>query len=277
MGARVIVGVDGSKPALVAVRWAAAEARLRGAELVALRVHDPDGAPADPHAAAGASDGLLAAVAGDSVTVRDVTGSPAVELTAACAPADVLVVGSRGRSALPGIALGSVARGCVARASCPVVVIRVAEEHGHRRVVVGLDTSGASRRALRVAAEEAALRSAPLHAVHVVHWDELGVEMVEPTTAALLDWGRQLVDQELGRARVRATAVVAHGHPPEEMVEQSAHAALLVLGTRGRNPLSGLLGSVSDRCVQETQCPLMLVPAGRDRIGDDAGANGRAQ
>jgi nucleotide-binding universal stress UspA family protein len=49
------------------------------------------------------------------------------------------------------------------------------------RVVVGMDGSGHSRQALRVAAEEARLRDAALDVVHAVHWDNIGAELLTPT------------------------------------------------------------------------------------------------
>jgi len=68
---------------------------------------------------------------------------------------------------LAGLLLGSVSRACVSHAPCPVVVVRPQPDHArsHGRVIVGVDMSGHSRQALRIAAEEARLRGAALQPV----------------------------------------------------------------------------------------------------------------
>jgi nucleotide-binding universal stress UspA family protein len=265
---RVVVGFDGSQGASVALAWAAGEARLHGAGLVALTVLSEQ--PREP-----VSEEVLNPV--DELgpvrrTVEEITHGAAVfrydigdavaELTSACTDADLLVVGSRGRSRFSGLLLGSASRGCLYHAPCPVAVVRPGTPTGPppRRVVVGIDASDAARLALRVAAEEARLRGAALHAIHAVHWDRLGVELVAPAAAQLVAWGRQLVADELAHSGVAARPVVIHGHAADVLVRHSRHAELLVLGSRGRSPLAGtLLGSTSDHCAQHAMCPVIVV------------------
>jgi nucleotide-binding universal stress UspA family protein len=120
--------------------------------------------------------------------------------------------------------------------------------------------SNTSRQALRVAAEEARIRAAGLHAVHAVHWDSVGGEWITPTTEQLVEWGQKLVEAELVRTDVAARTVIIHGKPRDVLVRHSAHADLLVLGARGRGSLAAmLLGSVSDYCAQHAHCPVMIV------------------
>jgi nucleotide-binding universal stress UspA family protein len=127
-------------------------------------------------------------------------------------------------------------------------------------VVVGVDGSGRARQALRVAAEEARLRSAALDVVHVVHWDNIGTELLTPTVERLLGWGDKLVGAELAGTGVAGTPSVEHGYPGEVLVRHSAEADLLVLGSRGHNPVSGLLlGSTSEHCARHGHCPVMVV------------------
>ncbi len=138
---RVVVGVDGSPPAELALRWAIREARLWDAELVAVT-----GVPLT--AGAGALAWLPAAVDHDQVlqdvasaldvlidrvaaedpgapaikrTVRDGTGAQL--LTEASEKTDLLVVGSRGRGGFTSLLLGSTSQAVLHHAHCPVMVI----------------------------------------------------------------------------------------------------------------------------------------------------------
>lgn len=149
MAGTIVVGVDGSAASLEALRWAAEEARLRGARVVALHawVFVPAAPIGDP--------GMIAIPAGDlvgqleaeteaartevAVAVAQVFGpepdveveqrltesEPGEALVAESESADLVVVGSHGRSGLRAAILGSVSRHVVEHARCPVVVVRV--------------------------------------------------------------------------------------------------------------------------------------------------------
>lgn len=259
---RVIAGFDGSPVAVAALAWAAEEARLHGAPLVTVTVsreRTEESAAADALAALRRS---VADVVGDGVAeVRCVPGSPAAEITAACTPADLLVVGTRGGSALAGVLLGSVSRACLHHAPCPVTVVPAAERRErHNRVIAAVDGSEPARHALRAAAVEAELRGAELRVVHAVYWEHLGVEMITPTPQELVSWGERLVADELAATGVDAAAEVVYGHPKQILVRSAEGADLLVLGHRSRNPLAGLLlGSTSEHCARHAPCPVMIV------------------
>ena len=278
MTQRVVVGIDGSDAAAAALCWAVAEARLREAELVAWTIEQP-GQASTPQVSAATLHQLAD---GYPMEVRHGYGDPAEELVSACGGADLLVVGSRGHSALAGLLLGSVSRAAVSHARCTVVVVRPLpdEQRPRGRVLVGVDMSGHSREALRIAAEEARLRGADLHVVHAVHWDSTGTELITPTRQQLVGWGRDLVAAELAATGVQARPVVVYGHATDVLVRHSAHADLLVLGARGRGSLAGvLLGSTSGHCAQHARCPVMIVhparPAAHPRV-DSAVLRGEA-
>ncbi len=173
----VVVGVDGSEQVRHAVRWGAREAQLRRQPLRLIATHP--GLADDSGFFAGRPDVLadqresavialaqaqtLAEVAlGDSATVQVhaelVEGMPIPTLLRAARSATMLVVGSRGLSALSANLIGSVTYAMVGHAACPVVVIPkvtwspVLRED--RAVAVGVDGSPTSELAVAIAFAE---------------------------------------------------------------------------------------------------------------------------
>ncbi|MFA1545887.1 universal stress protein [Actinomadura chokoriensis] len=132
----VVVGVDGSAGSLEALGPAFDEARLRGAELVALVAWPPD---AEPGPAPLVDAEGLREFAGErlarlvapwrekypDVPVRTevVTGAPREVLLGAAREARLLVVGSRGLGGFRGLLLGSVSHALLHHAACPVAVV----------------------------------------------------------------------------------------------------------------------------------------------------------
>lgn len=264
---RVVVGFDGSPSAAAALRWAIAETRLHQARLTVWTILDH---PRDRSGGAGGESAELPTeiLHAASVITADVPadhrfghGSAAAELVRASAGAGMLILGTRGRSAATDLLLGSVSRACTHAAQCPVAIIRPEPEPArpHNMVVVGVDASPHSRRALTVAAEEARLRGAALYAIHAVHWDRIGHGLVAPTSRELLGWGKQLLETELSEAQVKARPLVIHGRASDVLVRHSKAADLLVVGARGRNPLTNLLlGSTSAHCAHHAHSPIIV-------------------
>jgi nucleotide-binding universal stress UspA family protein len=136
---RIVVGVDGSSYSQEALRWALGQARLTGQPVEAviswnIPVDYSIGA-AGPlmtfdweEVATSTVQETVAKVVdpsdADRVSQRVVMGHPAKVLLDAAADADLLVVGSRGRGGFTGMLLGSVSQHVIARAACPVVVVR---------------------------------------------------------------------------------------------------------------------------------------------------------
>ncbi len=274
---RVVVGIDGSKDAAAALEFAVTEARLHSAELEVWGVLEPSPHGLDESEAVADEERFLKELRGvvdglgadASSHFRVGRGGPAAVLSAACADADLLVVGSRGRGPVAGLLLGSVSRAVLHHAPCSVVVVRpeAPATTSRGRVVVGVDTSHHARHALRVAEREARVRGAELHAVHAVHWDHVGAELIDPTAEQLVSWGENLVRTELEATGVVAHSVVAPGTPSDVLVQHSGEADLLVVGSRGHSPLAGMaLGSTSAHCVRHAASPVMVVrPGDADR------------
>jgi nucleotide-binding universal stress UspA family protein len=146
---RIVVGVDGSPGSLEALRWALAEAGLRGAEVRVVHawmvplidavpepwaIGSPTLGPSEDqvheHLEAAARKVLDASMEearpadpGVEIEGELPEGRPAAALLAAAQDADLLVVGSRGRGGFAGLLLGSVSAQCVHHAPCPVVVV----------------------------------------------------------------------------------------------------------------------------------------------------------
>ncbi|MFD7494495.1 universal stress protein [Streptomyces sp. NPDC059832] len=136
-------------------------------------------------------------------------------------------------------------------------------------VVVGVDGSEGSLRALDWAAAEAARSRLPLRIVHASLWEHY--EGLRPTA----DSGRppeQILAEHLvasARDRVRdlspGVSVVADVQPEDPvaaLVRESHEAALVVLGSRGRGRIAGmLLGSVGLALAGRSHCPVVVIPA----------------
>jgi nucleotide-binding universal stress UspA family protein len=142
-------------------------------------------------------------------------------------------------------------------------------------ILVGLDGSHYSERALEWAAREAALRHAPLRvlAVHTVPvgWSGRGVpdpvdnELLVGTKAS----AQELTDKVLagiGSARPDGVTVDAvNGIPADVLLQASEDADMIVLGARGGGGFSRLrLGGVSDQVAHHAHCPVVIIPH-RDR------------
>jgi nucleotide-binding universal stress UspA family protein len=169
------------------------------------------------------------------------------------------------------------------------------------RIVVGVDASPGALRALGWAADEARLRLATLQVVHAYHAQALAAPLYFPSREALPGQAaaagvappeeemqdtleqraefqeavrRQAEDllegllHEVGEAVEGADVqrtVVEDRNPAEALVELSADADMLVVGSRGRGGFTSLLlGSVSHAAVLHALCPVVVIPPGAE-------------
>ena len=137
---KIVVGVDGSKCSLTALRWAAREAYSHGAELFPIAVapvppvtYPYGGHPAglDPQYLPGLRAELEQTVTdvigtdpGFKVLPAAVQGNPAKVLIDLSEEADLVVVGTRGHGGFAGKLLGSVSRDVATHAACTAVIVR---------------------------------------------------------------------------------------------------------------------------------------------------------
>ena len=129
-------------------------------------------------------------------------------------------------------------------------------------IVVGYDGSPAARSALQWAAESAVCHWVPLRLVYA----EPGVSRVKPAAdprrlppAALIARGVEQARARCG-GKVPVTGVLVDGVAAKVLAEQSQRARMLVLGSRGRGGLAGLLaGSVSAAVASRARCPVVVL------------------
>ncbi|WP_107058132.1 universal stress protein [Streptomyces globisporus] len=149
---------------------------------------------------------------------------------------------------------------------------------GVSRVVVGVDGSPSSYAALRWAVRQAWRTGATLDVVGV--YDVPGATgWSEPPVDAAFE-GEQAakaLSEELDSVLSRLGEVppleqhVVRGNPAEVLIEASARAELLVVGSRGRGGFASLLlGSVSQQCAVHASCPVVIVRADAPEEADSA-------
>ena len=137
-------------------------------------------------------------------------------------------------------------------------------------IVVGVDGSAGSIRALRFAIEEARLRHAELRVVNAWHIPPAVYGAGMAPAGVDLDEFRQLAESALGKSiddagaagsGVTVTPILREGQPAEVICEEAKNADLVVVGTRGLGGFRGLvLGSVSQQVAHHAPCPVVVVP-----------------
>ncbi|MET7833670.1 universal stress protein [Micromonospora sediminicola] len=280
----ILVGYDGSTDASVALDWALDEAGRSGRPVRLAYVFEwltvagwigPGVAPGvwPDETARRQVEELVRKAAADAAAERPgltvhgevFDGPPALVLQERSAEAGMLVLGSRGHGGFGGLLAGSTAVSVTAHAHCPVVVVRDGQAATSGPVVVGSDGSPSALRALGFAVERAAQRDVPLRVLRA--WEPPGDRWVPPdfdpeetaateraaAEAELAPWRESFPDVPVEIEAVPGSAAAL-------LVEASRPAQLVVVGSRGRGGLRGmLLGSVSQQLIQHAHCPVAVV------------------
>ena len=137
-------------------------------------------------------------------------------------------------------------------------------------IVVGVDGSGHSRKALERAAAEAVAHGASLTVltVHQAVRDVYGSASHYTDDAALTDKAKEAAQAEtdqvlaaLGSQPASVTVTAMHGLPVDELIKASQGADMLVLGRRGFGGFARLtMGSVTSQVAHHAHCPVLIVP-----------------
>jgi nucleotide-binding universal stress UspA family protein len=140
---------------------------------------------------------------------------------------------------------------------------------GWKTIVVGVDGSPGSRRALTWAAAEAAEHGADLIVVNV--WEHtllppagsvsVSEHYVPDPSQRTADDLLGVIKEELGEdPSVRVQPHVKQGRPAKVLIDESANADMLVVGNRGHGGFAGLvIGSVSQHVAAYAKCPVTVV------------------
>jgi nucleotide-binding universal stress UspA family protein len=135
---RIVVGVDGSPNSVRALVWAAHQAEISGAPLLAVATWDfpvsfgypvvwPESVDFEADANRALDDAITAALGtGSKATLERavIQGNPSMTLEELSRDAEMVVVGSRGHGEVAGMLLGSVSEYLTTHGHCPIVVIR---------------------------------------------------------------------------------------------------------------------------------------------------------
>ncbi|MER7818245.1 universal stress protein [Streptomyces sp. NPDC096153] len=282
----LVVGVDGSDGSLQAVDWAVDEAARRGLplRLVYASLWERYEGSRPSFSTDRPAEELMGEHIVASAAERARLRNPEVKVSGEVLPDDAasvllreghdasaLVTGSRGRSDLGGLLLGSVGLTVAARAMCPVVVVRGSERNrqgAYGRVVVGVGESAEDVGAVRFALREAEARGCVLEAVrawrcpahehvdHPLRGEEAGRTHEERASAILDEVLRDLV-----RDQVEVERSVVEGPAHKILLNASAGADLLVVGALRPHGHFGLqLGRVAHALLHHSECPVAVVP-----------------
>lgn len=288
---RVAVGVDGSEQAVQAAQWAAGYAAERRLGLTVLTAEEPLAHPVRELVHTGDLDALMeqaaqevlersaaaarAAQPGLDVRSARVWDAPTPALIEATAHAELVVMGRRGLGGWGGLLLGSVCAGVVPHAEGPVVVLPHHTDTPHLvdgPVVLGVSGDDEGRAAALFALEQAAFWRGPVIAVHAWHialdWQvpvPLDQQAIEAVRAYHQTAGGQILQEAADRyPDVEVRHEVREGGAMAVLAEESQQARLVVVGSRLRGSLRGLLlGSTTLGLLQVAHCPVAVIRASR--------------
>ncbi|KES03079.1 universal stress protein UspA [Streptomyces toyocaensis] len=272
----VIVGVDGSPSSLAAVDVAAWEARLRGGRLRIVHAFSrpTDLDPMVQGVLAQAEQRARDRSPGLEIARTVASGETLTVLRSESAHAVLTVVGERGRTGFGGLLLGSTVVQLAAHGHGPLMVVR-GREDPRGPVLLAVDGSPAGNAAASFAFAEAALRGAPLVAMHVWNtWSEptpyegpadpLGVVV---DLDRLEERHRRLTEEAVApwraaRPEVAVEFRVERARVRHALLDAAREAQLVVTGARGHGGFTGmLLGSVSQALLYHADCPVTVVRA----------------
>lgn len=264
----IVVGIDGSKAAIGAARWAVDEAVSREVPLRLLYATEQgDEQERERPTAEAAIRRAVKAIeaAGEPVKIEtEVARGPAIgALIHASASAALVCVGAVGlRHFRPG-RVGSTAAALAMSARCPVAIIRAGDGHPHapaKGVLVGLDGSPDNGVLLGAAVREARLRDAAIRAVVCRRPAPDGRGAADGCDRrALDDLDRRLARWTRRYPDLRVESVAAPGGLLEYLACHHRSAGLVVVGARNRQQLRELVGPAGCSILRDGDCSLLIV------------------
>ena len=292
--ARVLCPIDFSDFSRRALDYAVTLARWYGASVTALHVHHPPVitppgrlaplAPIEPvpvpatdlNAVRQQVSAFVPSTAQIAIEPQVVEGDPAREILAEAQTADLIVMGTHGRSGFERLVLGSVTETVLRKASCSVLTIPLSAVGGgsvpvvFRRIVAAVDFSDVSMAALRQAACLAAEADAHLTAMHVIEVPEhlaLWIDRVDGIShvRAWADAAERHLRGAVGpetREYARVEQRVETGKAYREIlrVADEQQADVIVIGAHGHGVIEQMfVGSTAQHVVRRAACPVLVV------------------
>ncbi|MBH0202076.1 MAG: universal stress protein [Nitrospira sp.] len=226
---------------------------------------------------------------GLSVQSRIAIGIPSEEVLAVARAedADLVVVGTRGKTGLEHVLLGSTAERIIRMAPCPVLTVPAAKQHaGENRkasvtnMLVPVDFSDCSLDALEYGALIAQRSNASVKLFHVLEPVSYGLDFTLPHTSQR-ESSKAVITKRLSDLVSMLTALglasdfLMSGGLPADSILDTARAQsvdVIVMGTHGRRGLShALFGSVAESVLRRSSCPVLTVrspklPPGHRRV-----------
>lgn len=222
------------------------------------------------------------AARGISLHTRIATGIPSEEILGAARAedSDLIVVGTKGKTGLAHVLLGSTAERVIRTAPCPVLAVRAElpdqagkDSHpcagvGLHRVLVPVDFSDCSIEALEYAALLAQRSEASLSLLHVLEPVSYGLDFTlsqKQEREEMRAWLTQRLAgfvEALAGAKITADSHVRGGLPADSILDsaRTLPADVIVMGTHGRRGLShALSGSVTEAVLRQSRCPVLTV------------------
>ncbi|MCX5554641.1 universal stress protein [Streptomyces sp. NBC_00038] len=284
----IVVGLDGSPESLAATDWAAREAQRRGLplRLVHAWIWQPHDVPAAEDLETQkrwalrilreAKEDLAARYPDLPIDTWQVSDLAASVLLDQADGAEMLVLGSRGHSAIAGFLLGSVGQQVLARAKGPVVMVRATErsaaEPDGGEVVVALQILDESAEPLlEFAFAAATARGATLRAVHA--WSLPPVYGYNPAVLHISDEDGGMearVDRDLDELlkpwrekhpQVPVVRTLELAFAAGVVLKATVEAGLVVVGRKAHRPALGMrIGPVTHAVLHHAAAPVAVVP-----------------
>lgn len=294
---RILCAIDLSDSSPIVLAHASAIGRAFGAKVKALHVFADWMPPSDgstyphwilelPQARAAITEELRRLVAPFGIGVHTAEGDAATEVVRHADEwhADLVVMGTHGRSGYDRLALGSVAEKVLRKAPCPVLTLPPGSAHSIndvslQHILVPTDLSACSNEALTTAVEIASHTHGSVTVLRVVESIDGDDDLATPGTFG--DLRRKQVEVEAhalhesvgplsnGGAHIAQTVTV--GRPYQEILRlaRERHIDLIVMGVQGRGQVElALLGSTTNQVVRRATCPVLTVrPRENERRG----------
>jgi nucleotide-binding universal stress UspA family protein len=282
-GRSVVVGVDGSERNKPAVAWATHQALGTGRPLTLVYVLRDYAFPIPHHSMA--SDDEQGRQVLDQIETHLRTHHPDMAVRpemASGAPVSclldrsvdqaMLVVGTRGLSAVARMMIGSTSIGVAGRSRVPVVVVPDSwrqADHSDEPIVVGVDPDEVHERTLRFAFVHAQHRGVGVHLVFAIDPEpELArVQALEPdfyarakqrgaerVEDALLPYRREFPDVPVQHSEFR-------GHPGSALFDVATRGQMIVLGRSHSSRIGFPLGSVTRGVLHHSTVPVAVIPS----------------